>query len=732
MKKLFRFFGSPAGLAVLVIVAAITCASIAATYLFKLIQTDVEDRLVATLEASIHQARQSLEKHQTLARYWAENPLIQAAALAASNQQSSDSKTQISNAQASLSAVSGIENYRDYRLIDRHGNVILSRPGHDVRRQARIRLPDNLLSQAWHGRTVVTPPFKSGRPWPDKRGRLTENIATMMILSPVRDEHGRTVALLSFELDPDLIFLPAFHHNQIGKTGHTYAINSDGLLLTASKYDQQLRNSGLLNPRQPHAALNLVVNDPKWADTDAQNALTEMAVSLSQGQSGINLQGYRDYRGVDVIGAWRWDNSLGMGVVTETEAAEVYQLYRSILLSVTISIVFVIAITLIALFFYRRKHQHQMSSLHQRDAIINQTDDGFVTIDNRGMIVMTNPAITRLFGYASDELIGNNVSILLPPDERVEHDHYVRHSEIHERKIIHKVRSLQGCHKDGHLFPIELNVTPMTFSHQKYFIGVIRDISERHSYQQALIAAKEAAEEANQAKSDFLAKMSHELRTPLNAIIGFSQLLKMDKLDANQRESVEMIHDAGEHLLALINDVLDLARIESGRMLLSLEAVSPQELLGSLYPMLNVQIQTLGLSFTTEIDVADDCHVYADYTKLKQVLLNLLSNACKYNRPGGTITLRVTTQPDGKVRISVQDSGDGISEKMQKRIFEPFNRLDKTNSKIEGTGIGLAISAELVKLMGGELGFSSRLGEGSTFWVMLSACQPSGHQTDSD
>ncbi|WP_430009908.1 ATP-binding protein [Methylophaga lonarensis] len=732
MKKLFRFFGSPAGLAVLVIVAAITCASIAATYLFKLIQTDVEDRLVATLEASIHQARQSLEKHQTLARYWAENPLIQAAALAASNQQSSDSKTQISNAQASLSAVSGIENYRDYRLIDRHGNVILSRPGHDVRRQARIRLPDNLLSQAWHGRTVVTPPFKSGRPWPDKRGRLTENIATMMILSPVRDEHGRTVALLSFELDPDLIFLPAFHHNQIGKTGHTYAINSDGLLLTASKYDQQLRNSGLLNPRQPHAALNLVVNDPKWADTDAQNALTEMAVSLSQGQSGINLQGYRDYRGVDVIGAWRWDNSLGMGVVTETEAAEVYQLYRSILLSVTISIVFVIAITLIALFFYRRKHQHQMSSLHQRDAIINQTDDGFVTIDNRGMIVMTNPAITRLFGYASDELIGNNVSILLPPDERVEHDHYVRHSEIHERKIIHKVRSLQGCHKDGHLFPIELNVTPMTFSHQKYFIGVIRDISERHSYQQALIAAKEAAEEANQAKSDFLAKMSHELRTPLNAIIGFSQLLKMDKLDANQRESVEMIHDAGEHLLALINDVLDLARIESGRMLLSLEAVSPQELLGSLYPMLNVQIQTLGLSFTTEIDVADDCHVYADYTKLKQVLLNLLSNACKYNRPGGTITLRVTTQTDGKVRISVQDSGDGISEKMQKRIFEPFNRLDKTNSKIEGTGIGLAISAELVKLMGGELGFSSRLGEGSTFWVMLSACQPSGHQTDSD
>jgi len=387
----------------------------------------------------------------------------------------------------------------------------------------------------------------------------------------------------------------------------------------------------------------------------------------------------------------------------------------------------VIAMTAIGTLLYRRSTMQRMASLQQRDAIINQTDDGFVTIDDEGMINMVNPAVCSLFGYTEMELVGQPVSILLPEDERSQHDHYLAHSALHAPKVIHRTRALQGRRKDGSLFPIELNVSPMQFGHRKYFIGVIRDISERHQYQQELINAMRQAEQANRAKSEFLAKMSHELRTPLNAIIGFSQLLKLEDLQADQRESVNMIESSGSHLLSLINDVLDLSRIESGHMTISVEDVALKPLIDHLLPL--VEVQLAPLSLTLETDYPEDMEsvfVRADYVKLKQVLLNLLSNAAKYNRPHGQIRL-IVRQQNENIRIAVEDTGYGIDEEMQSRLFEPFNRLDKERSNIPGTGIGLAISHELVKLMQGRFGFDSSLDVGSTFWVEFKRASVSVH-----
>jgi PAS domain S-box-containing protein len=733
-----RLFSRPVAVAALLILIAISCATIAAAYLFSLIQTDVKSRLSDTLEASISRAKNDIQTHKRNARYWSENlSLRQIMQIIEAGGTQSVEDDLYRRLDTTLTAITESENYRDYKLFNLNGELLLS--GRDgVEDSPRsFNLPSSLLREARSGEVAVSQPLKSQQLWQDMDGHIREGLATMIFMAPVIDWFGETIGFFAFEINPDRLFIPAFHDNQFGSTGQTYAIDRDGLLLTESKFSSQLVAAGLLSPTHPHAELRLTVRRPDDNLLKADNPitarqysdfpLTRMAQSLTRQASDIDIEGYRDYRGVEVIGAWRWDEELNMGIATETEVAEAYKLFRSLLYSVIFSIVVVIVMTAIGTLLYRRSTMQRMASLQQRDAIINQTDDGFVTIDDEGMINMVNPAVCSLFGYTETELVGQPVSILLPEEERSQHDHYLAHSALHAPKVIHRTRALQGRRKDGSLFPIELNVSPMQFGHRKYFIGVIRDISERHQYQQELINAMRQAEQANRAKSEFLAKMSHELRTPLNAIIGFSQLLKLEDLQADQRESVNMIESSGSHLLSLINDVLDLSRIESGHMTISVEDVALKPLIDHLLPL--VEVQLTPLSLTLETDYPEDMEsvfVRADYVKLKQVLLNLLSNAAKYNRPHGHIRLRVRQQNEN-IRIAVEDTGYGIDEEMQSRLFEPFNRLDKERSNIPGTGIGLAISHELVKLMQGRFGFDSSLDVGSTFWVEFKRASVSVH-----
>lgn len=721
-----KLFSKPVAVAALLIVIAIACASVAAAYLFSLIQDDVRNRLNTTLEASISKVKTDIQTHKRNTLYWSENLSLRQISQLIIVGGSQAVKTDLfQRLDTSLTAILESEHYRDYKLLNPQGEVLLSAK-HDIERKPQaFNLPDAVREQALAGKIAVTRPFKSQQLWRDTNGHVYEGLATMLFVAPVYDWYGDIVALFAFELDPDRLFIPAFHQHQIGETGQSYALNKDGLVLSETKYSEQLLQAGVLANTYPHADLNLYArqapHDLSKPDTflsakqHAAQPLTEMAQSLTQGQSGININGYLDYRGVKVIGAWRWDKKLGMGIVTETEAAEVYKLYRSLLFSVIFSIIAVIVLTAIGTLLYRRSTMQRMATLQQRDAIISQTDDGFITIDDKGMISMVNPAVCQLFGYSDKELLHQPVSMLIPEHELMQHDAYLAESEIQVAKVTH--RTLQGKHKDGSLFPIELSLSPMQFGHHTFFIGVIRDISERYQYQQELIHAMQQAEAANQAKSDFLAKMSHELRTPLNAIIGFSQLLKLEQLNDSQYESVSMIENSGSHLLTLINDVLDLSRIESGNMSISVEDVAVKPLIDHLLPLIQMQMVTLSLTLETHYpDNIDSLFIRADYIKLKQVLLNLLSNAVKYNRPQGQIRINVH-QHDYQIRITVEDDGYGISESLQSRLFEPFNRLDKERSNIPGTGIGLAISHDLVKLMQGQFGFSSTPDVGSRFWV---------------
>jgi len=284
-----------------------------------------------------------------------------------------------------------------------------------------------------------------------------------------------------------------------------------------------------------------------------------------------------------------------------------------------------------------------------------------------------------------------------------------------EIRLLCKDNSWKWIHCRGQIIDKDKQGNPLTMT------GFHTDISARKAMEAELLQEKETAEKANQAKSEFLSSMSHELRTPLNAILGFAQLMADDPnepLSEEQQENIEFILSSGQHLLSLINDVLELASIEAKEVDLQIKAIALSSALTDAISLLKPIAAKTNIVIN---DIAEDLNftVLADNIKLKQVLLNLISNAIKYNKPNGTIRLNCETINNTHVRINVCDTGIGIPENQQQKLFTAFNRLGQENSSIEGTGIGLLVTKELVEMMHGTLGFESIEAQGSCFWFEL-------------
>ncbi|OQW87760.1 MAG: hypothetical protein BWK72_12555 [Rhodoferax ferrireducens] len=384
-----------------------------------------------------------------------------------------------------------------------------------------------------------------------------------------------------------------------------------------------------------------------------------------------------------------------------------------------------------------------------QNAIFNSANFSSIATDAKGVIQIFNVGAERMLGYTAAEVMNQvTPADISDPSELVARAKSLSHELDTEiapgfdalvfkaSRGIEDIYELTYIRKDGSRLPALVSVTALR-DELDAIIGYLligtdntarraAEVEREHLDQALrdknteLEAARAAADKANQAKSEFLSGMSHELRSPLNAILGFAQLMESGTPlpTVSQKGSIDQILRAGWYLLDLINQVLDLALIESGRLSLSREPVSLPEVLQDCQALMAPQAlkKDVALHFG---QLAVPCFVSADSTRLKQVVINLLSNAIKYNRRGGSVTVTCSERTVGRLRISVQDTGDGLTADKMAHLFQPFNRLGKEGSDEQGTGIGLVVSKRLVEQMGGELGVISTVGVGSVFWMEL-------------
>ena len=369
----------------------------------------------------------------------------------------------------------------------------------------------------------------------------------------------------------------------------------------------------------------------------------------------------------------------------------------------------------------------QMSvDLQEKETRYRQMFEGIssiaVLIDpENGNIVDANPAASSFWGYSVEKLRTMNISDINPwPLNSI-----LPILATALKKQQHMVA--QHHLSDGQIKDVEFYSNGISYQGRQVVYALVHDITERKQQEKEikrlsdseLNKAKLAAENANKAKSEFLSSMSHELRTPMNAVLGFAQLLELEELTEDQLESVKYILTAGRHLLDLINDVLDLAKIEADKLDLTLEQLDLKTVVKQSLAL------TLNLAAKNDIKIVNqigiDCHstVIADSLRLKQILLNLITNAIKYNRVGGSVTLSCELINPQMKRISITDTGNGLSEEQISKLFQPFERLSAKNSNIEGTGIGLCICKKLIEAMNGRIGVESTEGEGSCFWIEI-------------
>jgi len=364
-------------------------------------------------------------------------------------------------------------------------------------------------------------------------------------------------------------------------------------------------------------------------------------------------------------------------------------------------------------------------------SLIESNIDALMTTDLRGIITDVNQQMEALTGCTRDELIGAPFKNYFTDPDRAEAGikQVLRESKVTNYELTARAR-------DGKETVVSYNATTLHDRDRKLrgVFAAARDVTERKRFELtlqennvALESAIAAADKANLAKSNFLSSMSHELRTPLNAILGFGQLMESDvpAPTAAQKASIDQILQAGWYLLELINEILDLALIESGKFSISREPVSLDEVMLECQSMIEPQAGKRGISMRfPEFD--EPCFINADRTRVKQVVINLLSNAIKYNRADGSVIVDCIAGSAQNIRINIRDTGLGLSPEKLGQLFQPFNRLGQESSAEEGTGIGLVVTKRLVELMGGTLGVESTVGTGSVFWVELdSAVMPS-------
>jgi len=364
--------------------------------------------------------------------------------------------------------------------------------------------------------------------------------------------------------------------------------------------------------------------------------------------------------------------------------------------------------------------QQMLRERSQLNAIIDTAMDGIVVVDNDQRIVLFNPTAEEMFGRHAADVIGTPLHELLPPNARVGHAEQIARfgATTPGKRRMGGARPIAGMRANGEEFPIEVSISQLDVNGERFYTAILRDVSQRLSDE----AARTAAEQASRTKSTFLANMSHEIRTPLNAIIGLTYLLRRDQVTSEQSDRLDRIDVAGRHLLSIINDILDMSKIEAGQMRTEQTDFHLSVILDQVSSIISEQAAKKGL--VIEIDPDGVPHwLRGDPTRVRQALLNYAGNAVKFTQSGSVVIRAILLGEDSdalQVRFEVQDTGPGISAQRLPKLFTAFEQADaSTTRQYGGTGLGLAITKRLAHLMGGDAGAESTPCRGSTFWFTV-------------
>jgi PAS domain S-box-containing protein len=560
--------------------------------------------------------------------------------------------------------------------------------------------------------------------------------AIMMVGAAIPDDDVPSDSAIVLLIDPEREFTEILQRGRIGISGESYAFNRNGQLISESRFDKDLRDIGLISPDQ-RGILNLEVRDPGGNMVEGyqpeldrhSQPFTRMAESAIAGHSDFNLDGYNDYRGVPVVGVWTWSEALGLGIATEMDVAEavesIVQIRQQAVTTVIFILVLLSGITII--FIWSRitaavAEKEREKYVTQTNLILENATDGILTIDDEQTIVRFNPACENIWGYSAEEVLGKEITVLIPEYARKDHldnVHSFRNSRINGVHMEDRGLKLFGLTKEGVVFPAEVGISMAEVDGAYFYSAFIKDITQRQKAEKQLLEAKEAAEVATKAKGDFLANMSHEIRTPMNAVIGLSDLALRTDLTDKQRDYLAKIHGSAESLLGIINDILDFSKIEAGRLDMESIEFDIDRVLDNLATVANVKTREKGLELLFKRDPHVPTVLIGDPLRLGQILINLTNNAVKFTEQGEIVVdigLRERNGNEALVEFAVRDTGIGMTREQQGKLFQSFSQADtSTTRKYGGTGLGLAISRQLVELMGGKIGVDSEPGVGSAF-----------------
>jgi two-component system sensor histidine kinase/response regulator len=712
----------------------------------RLSQKEIADRLQAEVNTSESALRLWLGSQRRSVQSLADEPTIRAqvaemlpvAAEMPGNRQHLLQSPELASLRKRLMPVCRAHNYTGFAVFDAN-ELQIAALADDAVGQKLTGEPAKIIARAYRGETVATPPFVSTIPLADEQGVLRPNRPTMFVAAPVRDADDKIIAVLAFRLNPENEFVHMLEAGRPGLTGETYAFDQRGLMLSASRFDDQLKQVGLIAPSpESHAALVLDLRDPGGNLLEGFRShapreslpLTRMAASAVAGKNGVDIDGFRDYRGVPVVGAWRWLPEYGFGITHEIAVAEAYAplhaLERVFLLLLTLLAGAMIAS---AVFHIRCRHtESALAGLNDRlqqeqyflHTLLDNLPHSIYFKDSSSRFLRISKALSQRFG-------------LKDPAEAVGKTDFSFFTNEHAQQAFDDEQALMKSGKavlgkveretwpDGRQNWVITVKLPLRDAQGEIIgtFGVSRDITEQIQTEDALRKAKEQAELASRAKSDFLANMSHEIRTPMNAILGMTELVLGTDLPPTQREYLTMVLESGESLLSIINGILDFSKIEAGKIELEHTAFPLRDCLGDAMKSLAVRAHHQGLELACHVpgDVPDALR--GDPSRLRQVIVNLLGNALKFTEQG-EIVLDVSceSRSDDEVTLHfmVADTGLGIPAEKHTSIFEAFEQVDNsTTRRFGGTGLGLAISTRLVALMGGRIWVESQLGEGSKF-----------------